>query len=125
MIAVLKALFGFSGEQIGPQEAVRRMNAGAVLVDVRERNEFSSGHAVHAKHLPMAQARAGHAALFDSLKLPSDTCEVLLICQSGMRSRMAQGQLSGAATCRYVNVSGGMNAWLSAGLPIIRGATHR
>lgn len=125
MIALLKTLFGLSGEQIGPKEAVRRMNAGAVLVDVREQSEFASGHAVHAKHLPLRQARAGHAALFDSLKLPSETSEVLLICQSGMRSRLAQGKLSGAVNCRYVNVSGGMNAWLSAGLPVNRNASRR
>lgn len=120
MIALIKALFGLSGEQIGPHEAVRRMNAGAVLVDVRERGEFASGHAVNALHLPVRHARMGHRALFDTLKLPPETSEVLLICQSGMRSRFAQAALSGEANCRYVNISGGMNAWLSAGLPLER-----
>ena len=120
MIALIKALMGFSGEQIGPLEAVQRMNAGAVLVDVRERGEFVAGHAVNALHLPIRHARMGHRMLFDMLKLPPETREVLLICQSGMRSRVAQAALSADSTCRYVNISGGMNAWLSSRLPLER-----
>ena len=45
MIGWLKGLFGGGGEDIGPQEAVRRINQGALLVDVREPDEFSRGHA--------------------------------------------------------------------------------
>ncbi len=119
MIGILKSLFGIAaGEQIGVHEAVRRLNDGALLIDVRERGEFAAGHAPQARHLPLAQARAGHAALHAALQLPTGTREVLLICQSGARSRLAQSALSGADACRYVNVSGGMAAWAAAGLPV-------
>ena len=43
MIGWLKGLFGGGGEDIGPQEAVRRINQGALLVDVREPDEFDQG----------------------------------------------------------------------------------
>ena len=33
------------GQQVGPREAVQRINLGAVLVDVREPGEFAAGHA--------------------------------------------------------------------------------
>lgn len=124
MMGLFKLLFGLSGEQIGPHEAVQRMNAGAVLVDVREAHEFASGHAPKAHHLPLSRTRAGHTALLQTLKLPPEIGEILLICESGVRSRLAQASLSRATECRYVNVSGGMNAWLAAGLPVSRGAAR-
>lgn len=125
MIALFKLLFGLSGEQISPHVAVQRMNAGAQLVDVRESHEFASGHAPQAHHLPLSHTRAGHFALLEALKLPPETGEILLICESGMRSRLAQASLSRATDCRYVNISGGMNAWLAAGLPVSRSAARR
>ncbi len=46
--------------------------------------------------------------------------EVLLLCQSGMRSRIAMSILSQDRTRRYVNVRGGMVAWANDGLPVTR-----
>ena len=120
MIGFLKSLFGPSGERIGPQEAVLRMNRGAVLVDVRETGEFKNGHAPSARHVPLGRIRREGVAVIDALRLPQDASEVLLICQSGMRSRMAQSLLSKDASRRYVNVDGGMSAWSGNGLPVER-----
>jgi len=120
VIGFLKSLFGRGGESIGPQEAVRRMNGGAVLVDVREAGEFASGHARDARHLPLGRIRAGGVAAIDALGLAGDVEEVLLICHSGMRSRLAQAALSRDTKRRYVNVAGGMSAWAAGGLPVVR-----
>ena len=117
MISLLKAMLGMGGESIGPREAVQRMNAGAVLVDVREPHEFDAGHAPQAKTLPLGRISAQGAVAIDALYLPQECCEVLLICQSGMRSRMARNALRSDARRRYVNVTGGMAAWMAAGLP--------
>ena len=121
MIALLKSLFGAGGERIGPQDAVLRLNRGAVLVDVREPGEFAAGHAPGAIHLPLGDIRAGAAGAVDALALPDTVQEVLLICRSGMRSRMAQDVLSKDARRRYVNVQGGMGAWVANGLPVAKG----
>jgi rhodanese-related sulfurtransferase len=118
MIGFLKSLFGFGAESVGPQEAVRRINQGAVMMDVREAGEFASGHAPDARLLPLSRIRAEGVAAVAALGLP-DAAQVLLICRSGMRSRLAQSTLSADATRRYVNVAGGMSAWEASGLPIV------
>lgn len=120
MIGLLKSLFGGAGTSVGPQEAEGRINRGAVLVDVREPGEYAAGHAPIALHLPLSRLRSEGVAAIDALRLPADASEVLLVCQSGMRSRIAQGLLSKDARRRYVNVSGGMSAWIAAGLPVTR-----
>lgn len=117
MIALFKTMLGFGGEGIGPREAVRRINAGAVLVDVREPGEFAAGHAAMARHVPLDRIRAGGATALQAAGVPVDAGEVLLVCRSGMRSRIAQGALAKDARRRYVNIDGGMAAWTASGLP--------
>lgn len=119
MLALLKALFGPAGDRISPQDAVARLNRGAVLVDVREAGEFAAAHVQGAIHVPLAQLRAGGATLLDA-RLPAGAREVVLACQSGVRSRIAQSSLSGRDARAYFNLTGGMNAWQASGLPVVR-----
>nr|WP_298149426.1 rhodanese-like domain-containing protein [uncultured Pseudoxanthomonas sp.] len=119
MLDVLKALFGRRGAQVSPQEAVACLNRGAALVDVREHGEFARGHAHGACNIPLGELRAGGTALLDA-RLPAGTREVVLVCQSGLRSRMAQAILSGEPARTCLNLAGGMAAWQSHGLPIVR-----
>lgn len=124
MIQLLKTLLGLGGEGIGPREAVSRMNAGAILVDVREPFEFASARAPQARHVPLSQIRMRGTAALEAL-IPAEGCsEVLLICQSGLRSRIAQSALARDSRRRYVNVNGGLAAWMAAGLPC-RGESRR
>ena len=120
MIGILKSMFAASDERISPQEAVQRINRGAVLVDVRELEEFAAGHAPGAIHLPLGRIRAQAASAVDALALPESVEEVLLICRSGMRSRVAQDVLSKDARRCYVNIQGGMTAWAASGLPVAK-----
>ncbi len=95
------------------QEASRRQLAGALLIDVRQPDEFRQGHAADAKLIPLGE-------LASRLKdIPRDR-DVLLICRSGNRSGSAQRQLLQLGYDRVWNVTGGMNAWTSAGLPVTR-----
>ena len=94
MLGMLKSLFGRRGAQASPQEAVACLNRGAILVDVREQGEFARGHVRDALNIPLGELRAGGTALLDA-RLPAGTHEVVLVCQSGMRSRAAQAILSG------------------------------
>lgn len=119
MIALLKALFGVGAPQVSPRDAVQRMNRGAALVDVREAGEFAAGHVRGACHIPLGDLRAGGPALLDA-RLPAATTEILLICQSGMRSRLAQSGLAGKDARTYLNIAGGMSAWRAHGLPVSR-----
>jgi rhodanese-related sulfurtransferase len=84
---------------------------GAVLVDVREPDEWAAGHAPSARHIPLGQlgARAN--------EIPKDS-DVYVICRSGVRSARAVQALAGAGW-HALNVDGGMHAWEAAGLPMI------
>lgn len=116
MIGFFKALFA-RGEHLSPPQAQARMKQGAILVDVRESHEFANGHAAGAKLLPLSRIRAEGSSALDSLRLPKDSNEILLVCQSGLRSRIARSLLAKGSQRRYINVDGGMAAWNAHGLP--------
>ncbi|WP_106245411.1 rhodanese-like domain-containing protein [Allonocardiopsis opalescens] len=79
----------------------------AYLLDVREADEWSAGHAPGAVHIPLFDlaTRAG--------EVPRDR-EVYVICRSGGRSAQAVRALNDAGW-RASNVTGGMHAWAVAG----------
>ncbi len=107
-------LFGSGTPSIDVKEAQRRATAGEVLlVDVREKDEWASGHAPTAKHVPLATVPAQLATL-GRKGLP-----IAFICRSGGRSGQACGAAKNAGV-EAINVKGGMNAWRSAGLPVAR-----
>jgi rhodanese-related sulfurtransferase len=99
-------------QDIDVHEARRRQTAGALLLDVREDDEWATGHADGARHVPLGQLRASEQ------DLPRGR-EILLICRSGRRSAQA-AQLLLKAGHSAVNVTGGMQAWTQAGLPVRR-----
>ena len=84
---------------------------GAVLVDVREPDEWAAGHAPSARHIPLGQLGARAA------EIPKDA-DVYVICRSGVRSARAVQALAGAGW-HALNVDGGMRAWDAAGLPMV------
>jgi rhodanese-related sulfurtransferase len=80
---------------------------GATLVDVRESNEWRAGHAPRALHIPLAQ-------ISEQSRRISTERPVVVMCQSGSRSRAAAGQLRKAGF-RATSLSGGIGAWQAAG----------
>lgn len=83
----------------------------AVLLDVREQNEWDAGHAPSAVHIPLGDLPT---RLDD---LPSDDTTLAVICRSGGRSSQAVAWLTQQGF-DVVNVDGGMRAWASAGKPM-------
>lgn len=99
-----------SVDEIDPTEAAARQGAGAVLLDVREEDEWRAGHAPGALHVPLSE-------LPDRLDELVGEHEVLCICRSGGRSARAAAFLAESGQ-RAVNVAGGMAAWAARGLPL-------
>ena len=93
---------------IAPQEAEARIQAGAMLLDVRESVEYRSGHALGAKLISLG-------VLPRRLKEIPKEREILVICNSGGRSSQAASLLVKEGY-NVTNVSGGMVAWQRAGL---------
>ena len=97
--------------EVPAAEARARFDSGAVVLDVREPDEWHAGHVDGAVWIPMAQIGARHE------EVPRDR-EVLVICRSGHRSGRVVAALVDAGI-DAVNVAGGMKAWDEQGYPIV------
>ncbi|MCM3721014.1 rhodanese-like domain-containing protein [Solibacillus isronensis] len=72
-----------------------------VFVDVRTPAEYKARNVKQFKNIPLGS---------DFSKLPKDK-EIVVICQSGMRSKQACNQLKKLGYERVTNVRGGMSAY--------------
>ncbi len=99
-------------ETISPTSAKQAQEAGAMLIDVRESHEYRSGHAPGARLMPLGSIESKFH------EIPKER-EILVICQSGMRSSQAASLLARAGY-KVKNVSGGMTNWQRAGLKVVR-----
>ncbi|MEY3561135.1 MAG: hypothetical protein RL068_287 [Actinomycetota bacterium] len=99
-------------ETVSPAKAKDAQDQGAMLIDVRESHEYRSGHAPGAKHISVQviERRLG--------EIPKER-EIIVVCQSGMRSQKAADILSRNGY-KVLNVSGGMVGWQRAGLKVVK-----
>lgn len=91
-------------EAISVGEVAAWLERDALLIDVREPDEWREGHAPEARHIPL-----GHLGGYLD-ELPQDR-DLLLICRSGGRSDYAMRALRQAGFPRAINVAGGMLDW--------------
>ncbi len=98
-------------DEVNVREAARAAESGEVLLlDVREDEEWRAGRAPAAVHAPMSALRQD--------TVPRDR-PVLVLCRVGGRSA-AVAQALKQLGYDVANVTGGMLAWSSAGLPVVR-----
>jgi len=86
----------------------------AVVLDVRERDEFIQVRIDRSLFIPMSQL----GARLD--EVPRDR-PVLVICASGNRSANVTGHLLASGWTDVANVAGGISTWERMGLPVTRG----
>jgi DMSO/TMAO reductase YedYZ molybdopterin-dependent catalytic subunit/rhodanese-related sulfurtransferase len=96
--------------QVSARAARTLLDTGAVLLDVREPDEWAEGHAPGALLIPMGDVHGRRR------ELPADR-RIVVVCRSGGRSRAITDALR-ARGYDAVNLTGGMCAWTSAGLPV-------
>jgi len=90
------------------------LDAGdAVVIDVRNPDEFAAGHVPGARLVPLGEL-SGRLAELDDLK----SRPVHVICASGGRSARATSVLAQAGFANPINVTGGTRAWIAAGHPV-------
>ncbi|WP_104990608.1 rhodanese-like domain-containing protein [Deinococcus sp. NW-56] len=99
---------------IPPAEGHQRVQQGALLVDVREPNEYAELHAEGARLLPLSELESRFG------ELPKDR-PLVMICRSGARSARAGEYLRAQGYSDVVNLAGGTMAWAEAGLPTEQG----
>lgn len=99
-------------KELSAHEAQRYLADGALLVDVRERDEWDEMHVADALLVPL-DALDTRAA-----DIPRDR-DVIIICRSGRRSGLAQKQLFALGYERVANLTGGILGWHEANFPVI------
>jgi rhodanese-related sulfurtransferase len=103
-----------SGIEITPQRTKERLDAGEiVVVDVREPYEREAGHIEGSRHIELERLAA------QAETLPKDQ-PIVFQCRLGARSAMA-AQAFRASGYDAWSMSGGLQAWDEAGLPIAGG----
>lgn len=101
-------------KDVNATQAVQVINRdNSLVLDVREDSEVRGGKIKGAKHIPLAQLKTRMSEL-DSAKEKS----LLVYCRSGNRSSHACNLLTKAGFSDVYNLSGGINAWESANLPL-------
>jgi rhodanese-related sulfurtransferase len=111
----IKSLFSGNDYDMNAEDAKARIDGAEKLfvLDVRQPNEFKSGHISGANLIPLKE-------LGSRLKeVPKDT-EILCVCRSGSRSNAATKQLL-AEGYTVMNLRGGMMGWERANYPVKRG----
>jgi len=94
---------------ISPAEAKKLVDQGATLIDIRGADERAREHIPGSQHRPLTQATN-----FAGINAP-----VIFHCRSGMRTANAAGRLKQSVPCEAYILSGGIDAWRKARLPMV------
>ena len=103
----------YSGLQ--PQEAIRLMNQGAALFDLRNAEAYAAGHISGAK--PLTAEQVDNAATM--LKKYRDRM-LIVYCDDGNAAGAAVRKLHAAGFTKAFNLRGGLTAWRADSLPLVR-----
>jgi len=100
--------------RVTPAEATLLMNReDALVLDVRETGEWSSGHIAGARHITLGQLDKRMSEIEKFKDRP-----IIVCCASGNRSSSACGQLKKGGFEKVFSLGGGVSAWLEANLPL-------
>ena len=104
------------GRSVTPQELVNLVNRdGAVVIDVRDANEFSQGHIVDAVNMPHT-ALTGRVSELEKYKEKP----VVLACKMGQHAGAAGTMLRKAGFQNVARLKGGVTEWRNQNLPVVR-----
>ena len=96
--------------EITPERAAALLADGATVIDVRETYEREAGYIEGTRHIELERLAASAEEI-------DRTRPVVFQCRLGMRSAMAASAFRSAGYDAYT-LTGGIQAWVDAGLPI-------
>jgi len=105
---------------LSAMQAVRLMNQGALVLDLRTRQSFDAGHIGDARNVPVAELESQA----DSLKKWRDK-NVIAYDDSGAGGAGAVRTLTKLGFTKVFNLEGGLNAWVKDNLPLTKTASGR
>lgn len=100
--------------EVSSFDATRIINSkDGVLLDIRNAEEFSTGHILGAKNIPVAKLNSDLGALAKNKSKP-----IIVYCQNGRLSPSAVKILNAQEFKEVYALTGGLSAWQQAGLPL-------
>jgi rhodanese-related sulfurtransferase len=99
---------------VSAADAVRLINKGALVIDVRKPEEFQTGHIVNARNVPAERVQQG-----DEINKKKDKI-LLAVCADGSTSGRAAGHLRKAGYENAFSLKGGLAGWRSDNLPLVK-----
>jgi rhodanese-related sulfurtransferase len=101
--------------EVSTAEAVRMINRGATVVDIRDQARFDAGHIVEAVHMAPADLSKGEEGRIKKKR------GVLVICENGSQSYRAVKALRAAGFDGAFSLKGGIGSWQRDGQPLVTG----
>lgn len=102
--------------QVAAPQAVTLINrSNAVVIDIRNNDQFKAGHIIDAISIPMPPIAEASKKLEKYKNKP-----LILVCQTGMESQKAAASLKNAGF-NAVAIAGGIRSWSESDLPLVKG----
>jgi rhodanese-related sulfurtransferase len=106
-------LRGRAGTAVSPQQAVRLINDGATVVDLREAGAFGVRHIADAANITAAELEADPENRLKR-KRPA-----ILVCETGYHSARSANALRKSGLDNVFSLDGGLTAWAKENLPMV------
>lgn len=100
---------------VSANDAVRLINKGALVIDVREPAKFEAGHIVNARNVVLDRLQRDEDAI-DKKK----NKVLLTVCDNGSLSAKAAGLLRKAGYENVFSLRGGLGTWRTENLPLVK-----
>lgn len=105
-----------AGKAITPAQATALINKeNAVIVDIRPKKEWATGHITNAKHIPLTEFDKRMDELSKFKQRP-----VIVVCNLGQSSGTITRKLKAEGFENAVRLSGGMSEWKGQSLPVVK-----
>lgn len=115
-LLMVPSLKGAGAGSLTLADAVQRINREkAVIVDVREPEEYVTGHITNAKNIPLSQLDERLPQVAKNKALP-----VVLVCEKGARAVRAEAAAKKLGYEKAQALAGGMKGWRDAGMPVVK-----
>ncbi len=101
--------------EVSPEQAAAERDKGAVIVDVRDKEEYNEGHIEGAVHLPRSFLEMKAEAALRDRKAP-----IILHCAGGVRSLLAAESLRRLGYANVKSMAGGFAKWKDQGRPFVK-----
>jgi rhodanese-related sulfurtransferase len=105
---------------LSSMQAVRLMNQGALVLDLRPKESFDAGHIADARNVPAAQL----ADSADTLKKWREKT-VITYCDTGASGAAGARTLSKLGFTKVFNLDGGLSGWAKDNMPLTKGSNSK